>query len=375
MIWQSLIAHKYSKGYLRRKLAAIEVFYKFSEEAHPRASVDEILIDIRIETIESRLKSFLAFLQNRQSITGFDQSRTWKTVLDFTTSILDFLAQLGARKAPSSMISNIRHLERMYAFLRPARKVRPYKLRSLPSPVVEELCDLASPGNERNPFRNSKAQKRNFAIFLLLLHQGLRMGELLTLRTDAVNQEYDPNKKVDRYWLNVIPPNIHDVRMRPPSLKNQGSVRQLPLSENVATILLDYAINWRGRCSHGFLFESRNHRPLSLRAVGYTIERLGENLSDSSKHLLKDSYGKTSLSLHDFRHTCAIIRLRGFLDRGIEMNEAEMLLRAFFGWSRNSSMPRLYAKAYYDERLQTVWDNEFDSRTEILRSSDKTGNQ
>ena len=69
-------------------------------------TLDELFVRLDFEQVEQRLKSFLAFLQNRQSITGFDQSRTLKTVLDFTTSILDFLVPLGARKVPSSMIAN-----------------------------------------------------------------------------------------------------------------------------------------------------------------------------------------------------------------------------------------------------------------------------
>jgi len=51
------------------------------------------------------------------------------------------------------------------------------------------------------------------------------------------------------------------------------------------------------------------------------------------------------------------------------MSDAQAMqsMRSFFGWSRDSTMPLLYAKAAFDERLATVWNDEMDNRVAILR--------
>ena len=43
-------------------------------------------------------------------------------------------------------------------------------------------------------------------------------------------------------------------------------------------------------------------------------------------------------------------------------------LRAFFGWSKESDMPLRYAKAVFEDRLATVWNDTFDERVAIVRS-------
>ncbi|PSD09813.1 integrase, partial [Stenotrophomonas maltophilia] len=40
----------------------------------------------------------------------------------------------------------------------------------------------------------------------------------------------------------------------------------------------------------------------------------------------------------------------------------------FFGWSRESQMPLHYARAVFEDRLSSVWNNAFDDRVEVLRA-------
>ena len=54
---------------------------------------------------------------------------------------------------------------------------------------------------------------------------------------------------------------------------------------------------------------------------------------------------------------------------GDRKEEAMEKLRVFFGWSRDSLMPLLYAKAAFTDRLQNQWGEEFDERVAILRSA------
>ncbi len=327
MIWQSLIGAKYSRSYLHSKLTAIESLYEYDDTVHVHPSLDHILVGLEFATLEFRLKGFLAHLQNKTTVQNKDHSRTWQSVVDFVTETLDFLLPIESpRSEIASFKSSLRRIERMYNFLKPLRNLRPAKLRALPADVIEDLYKITALGGPSNPFRTPKLQVRNHSVFLLLLHLGLRKGEILTLRADVIKHEYDRNKGRDRFWLNIIPSNILDIRKRQPSLKNQGSIRQLPLTGELANVLWNYLHNWRGRCPHGFFFNSEQNKPLSLRAVSYVVEKLNNALSTSSKKILRMQRNEDGLSMHDFRHTCAIVRLKGFLSRGVPMDEAELAI-------------------------------------------------
>jgi hypothetical protein len=77
--------------------------------------------------------------------------------------------------------------------------------------------------------------------------------------------------------------------------------------------------------------------------------------------------GKASVTPHDLRHTCAVRRLGGFLDRGDSRAIAEEKLRVFFGWGPESLMPLLYANAYYETDADTVWQDKYDSYVGAIR--------
>ncbi|MBN3794124.1 helix-turn-helix domain-containing protein [Burkholderia sp. Ac-20392] len=63
---------------------------------------------------------------------------------------------------------------------------------------------------------------------------------------------------------------------------------------------------------------------------------------------LKDRTGKRSITPHDLRHTCAVMRLHQLLEQGDAMDEALQKLRTFFGWSKTSSMPSRYGWSGWD---------------------------
>jgi hypothetical protein len=81
-----------------------------------------------------------------------------------------------------------------------------------------------------------------------------------------------------------------------------------------------------------------------------------------------DQTGHDSVSPHDLRHICAVVRLNQLLSTGVEMASALEQMRAFFGWSRDSDMPLRYARAVFEDRLASVWNTKFDDHVEVLRS-------
>lgn len=66
--------------------------------------------------------------------------------------------------------------------------------------------------------------------FLLMLHQGLRRGELLLLNADVFKSAFDERQKRSRCWLNVQESQYSDEdddpRYSRPSIKSASSVRQ-----------------------------------------------------------------------------------------------------------------------------------------------------
>ena len=78
------------------------------------------------------------------------------------------------------------------------------------------------------------------------------------------------------------------------------------------------------------------------------------------------------MTAHDLRHTCAVYRLSRYLACGDTMDTAIDKLRVFFGWSKTSPMPRHYARAYFETALAEVWNDNYDTFVETLRSLEGT---
>jgi hypothetical protein len=62
------------------------------------------------------------------------------------------------------------------------------------------------------------------------------------------------------------------------------------------------------------------------------------------------------------------VRLNQFLKLGIDRQTAVENLRVLFGWSKNSTMPLLYARAVFESGLADVWRKDLDDRVDILRA-------
>src|SRR3546814_1434311 len=98
------------------------------------------------------------------------------------------------------------------------------------------MYEIFDPEGARNPFRTEWQRWRNFCILLCLLHQGLRRGEALLLPVDVIKRGLDERTLETRLWMNVQ--NVfgaEDPRYcDPPSITNAWSVRQIPVSLEVA---------------------------------------------------------------------------------------------------------------------------------------------
>lgn len=348
----------------------LEAFYEFSDQLKGSGSLDEAIASINIEMLGEILEAYFIGIQNRSIVNKSSQLK-WQTAFQF---VRDIVLRLSKSDLPLKKIhlieAKLNKLSMLYQQLRISKQRNSEIIRSLPSTVIEALYQLLDPDSTSNPFKTFAAKWRVFVIFVLLLHQGLRRGELLLLPADAVKNGFDSKLGKTRYWLSIIenPYESDDPRYSKPCIKTSSSIRQIPLSELTANIIQEYAENYRGKPYHSFLVNSQHKKPLSTEAITVLFKKITEALPEAALIELEQRTGKKSITPHDLRHTCAVARLNQLLSKGDPMDEALQKMRTFFGWSRSSNMPQKYARAVFEDRLAGVWNNIFDDRVAILRA-------
>lgn len=222
------------------KLHAIEKLYQSGVEQLGADRLDAILAAADTEALESILGGFLATLRNESAVDAVDRDDVWRTALTFVEDILTRL-QPASDRAAARLAANLLRLQRLYRQIAPTPPRPPAPIRALPAGVVEELYDIFRPDSAQNPFRTEAGRWRNFLLFILLLHLGLRRGEVLILTADAVKDDFDPATGHSRYWINIQEtPYEDDPRHSAPSIKTIPSRRQLPVSAEVLNLIDTY---------------------------------------------------------------------------------------------------------------------------------------
>lgn len=368
-VWQTLKCANQAESTLGRHLSAIERLYVHVVNTTGHDALDTMISQSDFEALGVALQGFFSVLRNEAIRTGEDNSRSWATALQFIRDIAGGSKRSAGLQAMRRLETHLSQFETLYASLTPSRRrTKPARLRALPATVVEELLNTSDPCSPLNPFRTEQARWRNHALLLLLLFQGLRRGEALILPANACHDGVDPSTGEMTLWLDVD--NLvgeDDPRSERPGIKTAHSRRQIPIHEDVVSVLDHYVRNFRGRQDHVFLFASDRGRPISLRSVTYIFQVLSEALSETAKLDLWHRCKAKAVTAHDLRHTCAVARLGQYTDSGMDQKLAIQCLRSFFGWSKDSQMPNHYAQAHYEDRLKTVFRKRFDDRVEILR--------
>lgn len=351
--------------------SGIERLYAFSEAQHlSDPGLDALFAFGDLARLHDVLHAFFAMLRNEASRKGRSPIKAWRAAIAFSTGAMDRLLRSGALASGSAQ-ELVASVARLSHHLTLGTRRRVQRVRGLPAGVVEDLYELISPDSPRNPFRTEAQRWRNFTIVMLLLHLGLRSGELLRLALDAIAEEFDPRIGQDRLWLNVLenPYGDDDPRSDTPSFKNSLATRQIPMSRPIAEIVDTYVHNFRGRRGGSFLVYSQRGKPLARRSLGTMFQVLSAHLSPGARRELWNRRRPVRVTAHDLRHTCAAVRLHQLVgDDQSRLPMAFQALRPFFGWATDSEMPQLYARSYFEHRLASVWRADFDSRVDFLRS-------
>ena len=366
-VWSMFHGAALAPSTLKRKLGHIEALYAHVDQLG--GTLDDALHVVDFDTLGNALEAFFAQLQNVPVPTETTQIR-WNTAFHFVRDICERLERdpaLGHRM--EEVRARMSQLDRLYLGLRPFRKRLTAKLRAVPRNVTAALLDVATPGSKNNPFCNANTQWRVYALVCLLLYQGLRRGECLLLLANFVKSEVDLRTGARRWYMSVRGTDAEDdPRGTAPSIKTVNSIRTIPIANETAQALLGYGENYRGPVEHGFFLSSARGTPLSLEGVNLALRRLTTALPPDIREQLLERTGARWLTPHALRHTCAVVRTNQLLKSGKTPEQTMMHLRSFFGWSKKSLMPLLYAKAALDENLNDSWNDDFDARVSVLRS-------
>ncbi len=372
-VWATLFTADLSHSTQTLKLRQIEALYSLADELYGSGSLDDLLGNLDVNGLGYLLEAFFVSLRNQP--TNNNNEQKWLTALNFVSSILGWLSrgEMRSNAKFNAIRQKLSFLDTLYSQLKVAKPRQPNVIRSLPANVIEALFKLLAPDAASNPFRNPETRWRVYLIFTMLLTMGLRRGELLILPADAIKSSFDNKANRIRYWLNVTenPYDQDDVRYNKPSIKTVNSYRQIPVNESTAILVRSYIENYRGRPEHSFLINSQFKLPMSHEALTKLFSKISQNLPKQTLIELKDRTGKSTITPHDLRHTCAVVFLNQLLTMGDSMEEALEKMRCFFGWAPGSDMPIRYAKAVFEDRLANVWSKMFDDQTEILRAIPK----
>lgn len=373
-VWSILRTNDLAVSTEMQRLRHIEALYVFADQMHGPGCLDDILGSCRIEELGNLLEAYFVSLRNRSEVTESTQKR-WYAGMSFVKDVVLRLTKSGT--AIGKLVEaekRLMHLDALYGQLRIRKSKRPDILRSLPAVVVSHLYETLDPESPENPFSRVRAKWTVFLAFVLMLHQGLRRGELLLLPADVVKSGFDKRQLRQRYWMNIQDDEKHadqDKRYNKPSIKTADSIRQVPVSELTANLIQTYIENFRGKPDHPFLLNTQWNTPLSHDSLTAYFAKLTTALPADMLRVLHERTGKKSIEPHDLRHTAAVVRLNQLLSKNVPMDEALQQLRTFFGWARTSDMPRRYARAVFEDRLSDVWSKVLDDRIEILKSIPK----
>ncbi|CDM63118.1 MULTISPECIES: tyrosine-type recombinase/integrase [Rhizobium] len=365
-IWIDVLKPTMESSTRRKHLTALDRLYEACNRQRGRDCLDRLIAEADADGLENVLLGFLAQLRNEAIITGFDKASTWTSAVSFVIDMLRYTGNsLGARAA--EMEAKLLRLEVLYRQLAPNPEATEGPVvRALPSTVVQDLYEIFRPDSARNPFKTEALRWRNLVIFMLLLRLGLRRGEAALLCINSFKEDFNYDTGAMDYWLDVEETHDGDPRYEQPSLKTAPSRRQLPLSKEFVELIPIFAQNFRGKANYPHLLISQKSKPLSLRSMNEIFEVASKALSpEARKSLSKQGLG--SVSCHDLRHTSAVVRMTRYRDKGLDLDTAQGNLREYFGWSEESNMPRLYAKAYFETTLAEVWDETFDTFVDALR--------
>jgi site-specific recombinase XerD len=336
-IYLVLFLKRKSLSTVTKKFLAVKLLYEhFATLNH---DLDELIINSKTQTVDRHLEEFLQNFCNYSPI-AFETKRS------YLYNIAEFLNWAFNRY--SKRKEDIQVMEYVGSFSRNLPSSISGINHSLDENNVQQILNFSRPDNVNNPFKKFQ-RHRNSLIIDLLLVTGIRLGELLKLKSTDIH-EHD-----GRHYIEVLnrEDEDEDTRADEPALKNHQSERTISISDTLYQSIQSYILHFRRptrnglkfKLKHGYLLTSDRGSPLSKSSVYAIIERLTKVVNENSKIKIE------KIAPHSFRHFFAENFLKYLIETcQLDMERAKDELRTICGWSINSNMPSYYTKKYLSEK-------------------------
>jgi len=258
-VWSLLHAGGLAASTHKRKLSFIEALYVHTETLG--GNLDDALSTLDFDALGNALEAYFISLRNAAEPSPQAEAR-WTQAFQFVRNTCDRIARNpAAGNRMETVRSQVERLDRLYLALRPHRKRMKPSVRALPTHVVMELLDLVEPDSPTNPFDRADTQWRIYCMVLLMLYQGLRRGETLTLKADSLRSQRDDRTGQFRWLLHVSTNETEgDPRADVPGIKTVNSIRTIPVTVTTASAIGKVSRN-RGRPAARILTDARCGQP------------------------------------------------------------------------------------------------------------------
>ena len=133
-------------------------------------------------------------------------------------------------------------IQELLSYLKKPKPNKTYKIRDLGQDSIFILDQNLVPSSELNPFKNIKVKWTYYIAYLILSMVGVWRGEVLNLcLNDIKTGKFFDNKNkkfIQKYWINIVEhEDQYDTRYSKPNLKNNNSIRQIPIIEELFNII------------------------------------------------------------------------------------------------------------------------------------------
>lgn len=239
---------------------------------------------------------------------------------------------------------DIARMKKGFESRRPTRKGRNQLGREKGLTREQEaiLIDVIQPGSERNPFEDQPTQIRNQLLIMLLLHLGIRSGELLNIRVsdiDWANNQIVIARRADEKM---------DPRRRQPLVKTLD--RRLPMKDTLVQAIHRYVVQFRskvpGTRKQDYLLVTHKSGPTQGQPMSRSALIKVIKLISSAAPELAGLHG------HELRHTWNN-RFSEFMDASNDPpkpDEQEAQRSYLQGWKSGSGAAATYTKRFTREK-------------------------
>lgn len=364
-VWTLYQGQALAENTLKQRLRYIDRLYLYCDERFGKQALDNAFGSKDRKQLHEMFDAFFVLLTSKSVISTADVA-SW----DAASAFFHFFAKHWAVNDPQWR--TLQTAVPQIGAVRASKKGKVRFTRSLPDVTVRELLSMAEPGASANPFVTPAIQVRNWLLILLMLLVGLRRGEALLLTLDSLKQDLNMETSKIQYWLDVTDTaeeddDYVDTRATRPSIKTNASHRQVPISDDLAQLIERYISEYRVESSeHQFLITSKDGEPLSAEAISKALRDYSTAMQPTAIKTFQQRTKKKHISSHDLRHTCACVRYVLFLSDGVK-EKAMARMRVFFGWSAESNMPEIYARAAIEDDVKNSVAKTFDTMLNSLR--------